>query len=51
VGPQKSARIRRLAGRWLTENRPGGWSGLRFDVISVRRTSDGPELTHFESAF
>lgn len=51
VGRQKSARIRRLAGRWLTENRPRGWSGLRFDVIGVRRTATGPELTHLESAF
>lgn len=51
VGPQKVARMRRLAGRWLTENRTGGWSGLRFDVIAVLRTASGPELTHLEGAF
>lgn len=51
VGPSKTARMRRLAGRWLTENRPGSWSGLRFDVIAVLRTPDGPQLTHLEGAF
>ena len=51
VGPAKTARLRRLAGRWLTENRPRGWSGLRFDVIAVLRTADGPQVTHLQGVF
>ena len=51
VGPQKAARIRKLAGRWLTEQRPRGWSGLRFDVVSVMRTAAGPEVLHLEDVF
>jgi putative endonuclease len=51
VGPRKAARMRRLAGRWLAENRPGGWSGVRFDVVSVLRTDRGPQLTHLEQVF
>jgi len=48
---QKANRIRLLAGRWLTAHRPTGWSEIRFDVVSVLRTPEGPRLTHLEGAF
>jgi putative endonuclease len=51
VSWQKAQRLRRLAGRWLAVHRPQHWSGLRFDVVSVVRAPDGPQLTHLEGAF
>jgi putative endonuclease len=51
VSPQKARRLRVLAGRWLTAHRTPGWSDLRFDVVSVLRTPDGPCVTHLEGAF
>jgi putative endonuclease len=52
----KAARIRRLASRWLIENRDGGepvyWPQLRFDVVSVLRRHDGPpQVEHYPAAF
>ena len=51
VSPQKARRLRVLAGRWLAVHRQPGWSDLRFDVVSVLRTADGPRVTHLEGAF
>jgi putative endonuclease len=51
VSRQKARRLRGLAGRWLTVHRVPGWSELRFDVVSVLRTPDGPCVTHLEGAF
>jgi putative endonuclease len=51
VGRQKSQRLRLLAGRWLSAHRCPGWSDLRFDVVSVLRTPQGPLVTHLEGAF
>jgi putative endonuclease len=55
VTPAKAARIRRLALRWLMENREGSsdyWPVLRFDVVSVLRLRDRPPvLDHLRDAF
>jgi putative endonuclease len=51
VSWQKANRIRKLAGRWLAEHRPPGWSDLRFDVVAVVRAPEGPRVTHLEGAF
>jgi putative endonuclease len=51
VTPGKAARIRRLAQRWLVETRPPYAPELRFDVISVLRTSGLPEVLHLRAAF
>jgi putative endonuclease len=55
VTPVKAARIRRLALRWLMENRDSSaefWPVLRFDVVSVLRRRDGPPLVdHYIDAF
>jgi putative endonuclease len=55
VGPAKSARIHRLALRWLDEHRDSiglGWPQLRFDVVSiVRRAPGGPSVRHLRGAF
>ena len=49
-GP-KARRQAVLASRWLREERPRGWDGMRFDVISVlRRAGTGPEVVHLEGA-
>ena len=48
---QKAQRLRLLAGRWLSAHRSPGWSDLRFDVVSVLRTPQGPTVTHLEGAF
>ncbi|GAB89318.1 hypothetical protein GORHZ_057_00150 [Gordonia rhizosphera NBRC 16068] len=42
VTPTKLARMRRLTGMWLSENRRG-WSRIRFDVMSVQLDSRDPE--------
>jgi putative endonuclease len=48
----KARRIHLLAARWLAEHRPpGGPWDLRFDVVSVLRTADGPEVVHLHGAF
>ena len=51
VTPDKIARIRRLAGQWLSANQVG-WCELRFDVIAIWVSPDGDtRLRHFERAF
>jgi putative endonuclease len=50
VNPRKQARLRALAGRWLSEHRVRA-RGVRFDVVSVLFTAEGPRLEHFEGAF
>lgn len=53
VTAQKQRRLRRLATRWLGEQRPsGGFSDLRFDVacVTVRGGSE-PSLEVIEAAF
>ena len=47
----KARRIHGLATRWLAEQRPEGKWDLRFDVISVLRTRDLPEVRHLRGAF
>ncbi len=56
INPAKAARIRRLAGAWLAEQRAGDglefWPELRFDVISVLRPRQGAALVeHLRGAF
>lgn len=55
VTPVKAARIRRLALRWLMDNRDGSpdyWPVLRFDVVSVLRLRDRPPVVdHLRDAF
>jgi putative endonuclease len=48
IGWQKATRLRRLAARWLLEHRPAPRSDVRFDVVSVVRLAEGPQLTHLE---
>jgi len=51
VDRAKSARLRELAVRWLTEH-PGGWAEVRFDVVSVLRGPTGPaRVRHLQGAF
>jgi putative endonuclease len=50
TGP-KSARLRRLALRWLAAHGLG-WRDLRFDVVTVVRRRDGdPVVRHLKDAF
>ena len=53
VTPAKAARVRRLAARWLAENRGGpSWPQLRFDVVAVTRLAPGgPVISHLRGAF
>jgi putative endonuclease len=52
VGPQKAARIRRLALQWLAETDDAFAPNLRFDVVSVlRRGPSGPIIRHLKGAF
>ena len=52
VDQAKAARVRRLATRWLAENRARSWRELRFDVVAVvRLAAGGPSLTHIPGAF
>ncbi|HSI93072.1 MAG TPA: YraN family protein [Jiangellaceae bacterium] len=52
VTPNKAARLRRLARRWLAETGVPGWVGLRFDVVAVHRKRTGrPEVVHLQDAF
>ena len=46
---RKRARLRRLAGRWLSERRPHA-RDLRFDVIAVEAGSPGLRVTHIPDA-
>lgn len=51
VGRVKAQRLRTLSLQWLAEN-PGGWDGIRFDVISVLRRPAGPaQVHHLPAAF
>jgi putative endonuclease len=56
VGGAKARRLRRLALRWLDEQRDFGrtrfWPELRFDVVSVMRRRQGAaEVVHLRGAF
>ncbi|WP_020418158.1 YraN family protein [Amycolatopsis sp. ATCC 39116] len=51
VTEDKVARIRRLAGQWLSIHRVG-WCRVRFDVIAVYADGDGePRVRHIPGAF
>ena len=51
VGPAKVRRLRRLAARWLAENRVGA-RDVRFDVVAVLPQSRGASvLEHVRAAF
>jgi putative endonuclease len=50
VSPDKVARIRRLALRWLAANGVSGRE-LRFDVVTVLRGTDGVRVRHLRGAF
>ncbi len=48
VGPEKAARLRRLAGCWLHEHRVHA-RGIRVDVVGVLlQRSGAPEVTHLQ---
>ena len=49
VDYRKQARLRRLAGAWLTEK--GGRGEVRFDVISVLVENGRTQLVHLPDAF
>jgi putative endonuclease len=56
ISATKAARIRRLAGAWLAQQRaddgPEFWPELRFDVVSVLRPRQGAALVeHLRGAF
>jgi putative endonuclease len=62
ITPAKAARLRRLACRWLADQRAGGiereadefgrYTEVRFDVVSVLRPLSGPTLVeHLRGAF
>jgi putative endonuclease len=62
VTPQKAARLRRLAARWLADQRTGvpvdsaaaydRYAEVRFDVVSVVRPARGPSVVeHVRGAF
>ena len=58
VDARKAARIRRLAGQWMTAYRDTGeapfWQAVRFDVVSVIRDRAGTEpldVDHLVGAF
>ena len=50
VGSAKQRRIRRLAGHWLRDNRPGSVE-IRFDVVSVVLEGATAEVEHIPGAF
>lgn len=49
AGP-KQARVRRLAGHWLKESRPGS-TDVRFDVVSVMVRDGRAQVKHIPNAF
>jgi putative endonuclease len=56
VAGAKARRLRRLASRWLGEQRERGetrfWPEMRFDVVSVlRRPRGAAEVVHLRGAF
>jgi putative endonuclease len=58
VTPAKAARLRRLALRWLADQRAAGgtafagYAEVRFDVVSVLRPLSGPTVVeHLRGAF
>lgn len=51
VSRTKARRIHGLAAAWLAEQRPDGRWDLRFDVVSVVRTSGLPLVQHLRGAF
>jgi putative endonuclease len=54
VTPEKQRRLRRLAVRWLAEQRAAdgpGFADLRFDVASVTVRAGEPQLEVIEAAF
>ena len=50
VHPRKQARLRRLAGEWLSTRKPGRVQ-VRFDVVSVIVAHKEMEVTHLQNAF
>jgi putative endonuclease len=50
VGARKQARLRALAGRWLSEHRVTTTT-VRFDVVSVLVTPSGARLEYVRDAF
>ncbi len=50
VDHRKQVRLRRIAATWLSERRPGRIE-MRFDVVSVIVTAQGPQVTHLADAF
>lgn len=50
VDGRKQARIKRMAGAWLRENRPGRVT-IRFDVVSVMVSAGRVALEHLPGAF
>ena len=50
VNPRKQARLKRLAGEWLSARKPGRVQ-VRFDVVSVIVAEEEMELTHLIDAF
>jgi putative endonuclease len=51
VGRRKQQRLRRLAGAWLRQHRPGAME-IRFDVISIIfRPDREPAIRHLPAAF
>jgi putative endonuclease len=51
VSWRKARRIHGLATKWLRDHRPRGDWDIRFDVVSVVRTSGLPEVLHLKAAF
>lgn len=54
INRAKAGRIRRLAVRWIEDNRSSDrfWDAIRFDVVSVvRRPSGSPDVEHLRGAF
>lgn len=48
VARRKVTRLRRLAGAWLAEGRPG-WATVRLDVLAITVSPDGRiDLTHLQ---
>jgi putative endonuclease len=51
VTPEKVARIRRLAVRWLEAHPEHTPAPIRFDVVCVHRGADGVSVEHRRGAF